>query len=394
MLSSKVGRSICGLIVIALWSMNVSAEYGINFPDPVTRVGKDIYDVHMLTMQIATWLMVIVLVFMVYILYTFRKSKGYEADQHFHRGWFGQWSWILVPAMVLVVDLTIAGSAQATLERFWNAPKQFCSEEGSDPDRCFDMNLKVIGHQWWWEYEYPEYGVEFEGEFYPLKIESRPTDEQTAGEHYLRDVDNPVVLPVGRTVRYLNTSADVLHAWWVPELGFKRDAIPGYIMETWAKIDEDKVGVYRGQCAELCGTWHSKMPVVINAVSGAEFDRWVEQEKATLLAALVEANADKVWSMEDLYSKGEAAYNTKCAACHKPDGSGLPPAFPPLKGSKIATGPVAEHIDIVLKGKGTMPPWGMLSDLELAALITYERNAWGNATGDVVQPSAIKAARQ
>lgn len=394
MLSSKVGRSICGLIVIALWSMNVSAEYGINFPDPVTRVGKDIYDVHMLTMQIATWLMVIVLVFMVYILYTFRKSKGYEADQHFHRGWFGQWSWILVPAMVLVVDLTIAGSAQATLERFWNAPKQFCSEEGSDPDRCFDMNLKVIGHQWWWEYEYPEYGVEFEGEFYPLKIESRPTDEQTAGEHYLRDVDNPVVLPVGRTVRYLNTSADVLHAWWVPELGFKRDAIPGYIMETWAKIDEDKVGVYRGQCAELCGTWHSKMPVVINAVSGAEFDRWVEQEKATLLAALVEANADKVWSMEDLYSKGEAAYNTKCAACHKPDGSGLPPAFPPLKGSKIATGSVAEHIDIVLKGKGTMPPWGMLSDLELAALITYERNAWGNATGDVVQPSAIKAARQ
>ncbi len=394
MLSSKVGRSICGLIVIALWSMNVSAEYGINFPDPVTRVGKDIYDVHMLTMQIATWLMVIVLVFMVYILYTFRKSKGYEADQHFHRGWFGQWSWVLVPAMVLVVDLTIAGAAQATLERFWNAPKQFCSEEGSDPDRCFDMNLKVIGHQWWWEYEYPEHGVEFEGEFYPIRVESRPTDEQTAGEHYLRDVDHPVVLPVGRTIRYLNTSADVLHAWWVPELGFKRDSIPGYIMETWAKIDEDKVGVYRGQCAELCGTWHSKMPIVINAVSGADFDRWVEQEKATMLAALVEANANKDWSMEELYSKGEAAYNTKCAACHKPDGSGLPPAFPPLKGSKVVTGSVEEHINIVLKGKGTMPPWAMLSDLELAALITYERNAWGNASGDVVQPSAIKAARQ
>ena len=374
-------------------SMESAAEYGLNFPDPVTRVGQDIYGVHMLTMQIATWLMAIVLVVIVYILYKFLKSKGYEPDQHFHKSWFGQWSWVMVPAMVLVVDLTIAGSAQSTLERFWNAPKQFCSEEGADPDRCFDMNVKVIAHQWWWEYEFPEHGVEYDGEFYPITVESRPTEQDVAGEHYLRDVDHPIVLPVGRTIRYLNTSADVLHAWWVPELGFKRDSIPGYIMETWAKIDEDKEGVYRGQCAELCGTWHSKMPIVINAVSPEAFDHWIENEKRLLLAALVEANSNKEWTLEELYSKGEAAYNTKCAACHKPDGSGLPPAFPPLRGSKVATGPIEEHLKMVINGKGTMPPWAMLSDLEIAAIVTYERNAWGNATGDVVQPSAVKAAR-
>lgn len=387
--SGRVASLVGGILV----SMEAAAEYGLNFPDPVTRVGQDIYDVHMLTMQIATWLMAIVLVFMVYILYKFRKSKGYEADQNFHKSWFGQWSWVMVPAMVLVVDLTIAGSAQSTLERFWNAPKQFCSEEGADPDRCFDMNVKVIGHQWWWEYEFPEHGVEYDGEFYPITVESRPTEQDVAGENYLRDVDNPIVLPVGRTIRYLNTSADVLHAWWVPELGFKRDAIPGYMMETWAKIDEDKEGVYRGQCAEICGTWHSKMPIVINAVSPEEFDRWIENEKKLLMAALVEANSNKEWSMEELYSKGEAAYNTKCAACHKADGSGLPPAFPPLRDSKVATGSIEEHLKMVINGKGTMPPWGMLSDLEIAAIVTYERNAWGNATGDVVQPSAVKAAR-
>ncbi len=393
---NKIGKRSSLIAVIAglcLSSMSAVAEYGLNFPDPVTSVGQDIYGVHMLTMQIATWLLAIVMVFMVYILFKFRKSKGYEADQNFHKGWFGQWSWVLVPAMVLVVDLTIAGSAQSTLERFWNAPKQFCSDEGADPERCFDMNVKVIGHQWWWEYEFPEHGVDYNGEFYPITVESRPTDEETAGEHYLRDVDNPIVLPVGRTIRYLNTSADVLHAWWVPELGFKRDSIPGYIMETWAKIDADKTGTYRGQCAELCGTWHSKMPIVINAVTPEEFDAWVEKEKRTLLTSLIEANSIKEWTMEELYSKGETAYNTKCGACHRPDGSGLPPAFPPLRGSKIATGPVEEHLKMVLNGKDTMPPWKMLSDLEIAAIVTYERNAWGNATGDVVQPSAVKAAR-
>ncbi len=389
----KMGGFIAAAAGLWAGSMGAMAEYGLNFPDPVTKVGQDIYGVHMLTMQIATWLMAIVLVIMAYILYKFRKSKGYVADQNFHKSWFGQWSWVLVPAMVLVVDLTIAGSAQSTLKSFWNAPKQFCSDEGADPEYCFDMNVKVIGHQWWWEYEFPEHGVEFQGEFHPITVESRPTDEETAGEHFLRDVDNPLTLPVDRTIRYLNTSADVLHAWWVPELGFKRDAIPGYILETWAKIDADKTGIYRGQCAELCGTWHSKMPVVVNAVTPEEFDAWVEEEKRTLLTALIEASSNKEWTMEELYSKGEVAYNTKCAACHRPDGSGLPPAFPPLRGSKVALGPVEEHLKMVINGKGTMPPWKMLSDLEIAAIVTYERNAWGNATGDVVQPSAVKAAR-
>lgn len=251
-------------IFFSLMAGSALAEYGLNFPDPVTSIGRDIYDVHMFTGKIATAIMVVVLVLLAYALFKFRKSRGYEPDQNFHKTWFGNWAWVLVPLLVLGIDLSIAGIAQRTLDKFWNAPKQQCSQDGAKDEFCFDMNVKVIGHQWWWEYEFPEHGIEFNGKFYPVRIESRATAEDVAKDNYLRDVDNPLVLPIDTTVRYLNTSVDVLHAWWVSELGFKRDAIPGYIMETWANIDKE--GTYRGQCAELCGTWHAKMPVVIEAV--------------------------------------------------------------------------------------------------------------------------------
>ena len=253
------------------------------------------------------------------------------------------------------------------------------------------MNVKVIGHQWWWEYEFPEHGVNFNGKFYPVKVESRALDaDKTSKENYLRDVDNRLVLPTDTTIRYLNTSVDVLHAWWVPELGFKRDAIPGYIMETWATIEKE--GVFRGQCAELCGTWHAKMPIVVEAVSKAEFNKWIAAEKAKLLAKLKEANSAKDWTKDELMAKGEKVYNTMCAGCHQVNGLGLGAAFPALKDSPVATGPAAGHIDIVLNGKKTMPAWKQLSDIDLAAVITYERNAWGN-NASVVKPAEVKAAR-
>jgi cytochrome c oxidase subunit 2 len=358
---------------LALWSGGATAELGVNFPEPAATTAQEIYDIHMLTMGISTVLLVIVFAFIIYSLINHRKDKNYKADMHFHESWFGQWSWVIVPAMVLGIDLTIAGSAQKTLERVWEVPK------GEDL-----MDIKVVGHQWWWEYQYLDH---------ELKVESRFTPKEEAGDLYLREVDNRLVLPVGKKIRFLHTSADVNHAFWVPELAVKKDAIPGYVTETWVELTRE--GVFRGQCAELCGTWHARMPIVVEAVPQDKFDAWVKGQQEIKLAALAEASADKTWSMEELMEKGQGLYNTKCAACHQITGMGLPPAFPALKASPIATGDIGPHMDIVLNGKaGTaMQPWNTLNDLELAAILTYERNAWGNDTGDLVQPADVKAAR-
>ncbi len=369
----KMTKSVALASLLAAWAGGASAELGVNFPQPAAGVAQEIYDVHMLTMKIATILMIIVFAVLIYSLYYHRKSRGYPADQKFHKTWFGNWSWVIVPGLVLGVDLTIAGSAQKTLEKIWVIPKG---------EKL--MDVKVVGHQWWWEFEYLDHGI---------KIESRYVPKDQSGDKYLRAVDNPLVLPTHTKIRFLHTSADVNHAFWVPALGFKKDAISGYVMETWAELDRE--GEFTGQCAELCGTWHSRMPLVVASVSPEKFQEWVRQQQQVKLAAAAEASSDKTWSKDDLMEKGQGLYNTKCAACHQITGQGLPPAFPALKGSKVATGPIADHLNIVLNGKqGTaMQPWNALTDLEIAAIVTYERNAWENNAGDVVQPATVKAAR-
>jgi cytochrome c oxidase subunit 2 len=377
----RIGAATAYLSVAA-WAGPVAAELGINFPEPAAGVAQEIYDIHMLTTTIAAVLLVIIFGFVIYSLVHHRKSRGYVADQHFHESWFGHWSWVIVPVLVLGIDLTIAHSAQKTLERVWEVPK------GEDL-----MDVKVVGHQWWWEYEYLDHTVDVDGQPKHVRIESRYTPQDKAGDLYLRAVDNPLVLPVGTKIRFLHTSADVNHAFWVPELAVKKDAIPGYVTETW--VDLNREGTFRGQCAELCGTWHSRMPIVVESVSKEKFASWMDQQKQVMLASAAEANVDKTWTKDDLLAKGQDLYNSKCSACHQINGKGLPPAFPALAGSKIATGPIDGHLNIVLNGKaGTaMVPWNSLNDLELAAIITYERNAWGNDTGDVVQPRDLRAAR-
>jgi cytochrome c oxidase subunit 2 len=366
----------------AAWAGPAAAELGFNFPQPAAGVAQEIYDIHMLTMGIATVLLILIFSFVIYSLIHHRKDRGYQADLHFHESWFGRWSWVVVPVLVLGVDLTIANSAQKTLEKVWEVPK------GEDL-----LDVKVVGHQWWWEYEYLDHSVEVDGKPKVVRIESRYLPEDKAGDNYLRAVDNPLVLPVGSKIRFLHTSADVNHAFWVPELAVKKDAIPGYVTETW--VDLNREGTFRGQCAELCGTWHSRMPIVVESVSKDKFDAWIAQQKQVMVASAAEASVDKTWTMDDLMEKGRDAYNSKCGACHQINGQGLPPAFPALAGSKIATGPIAGHLDIILNGKaGTaMVPWNTLNDLEIAAITTYERNAWGNDTGDVVQPRDVRAAR-
>lgn len=369
---TTVGRLLLPIAGLSIFH-STQAEYGINFPPPAADVAQEIYDIHMLTMQIATFLLLVVFSIVIYSLFFHRKSRGYQADQNFHTTWFGNWSWVIVPALVLGVDLTIASNADAVLKKVWDVPK----------DEKL-MDVKVTGHQWWWEFDYLDYGI---------KVESRYTPREQAGDHYLREVDNRLVLPTNTKIRFLHTSADVLHAFWVPELAFKKDAIPGYVTETWSELNRE--GVFRGQCAELCGTWHSRMPLVVESVSPEKFQAWVTDQQAIKVAAAAEAAATKTWNRDELMAKGKVLYETKCAACHQLAGQGLPPAFPPLNGSAIVNGPIEAHFNLVINGKpGTaMQAWGALNDLEIAAIITYERNAWDNRTGDTVQPGDVALAR-
>ncbi|MGD8407557.1 MAG: c-type cytochrome, partial [Thiohalophilus sp.] len=257
-----------------------------------------------------------------------------------------------------------------------------------------DMTVKVTGWQWKWQYEYLDDGVSF---FSNLDAKSNEARQRDSGidvkevDHYLLNVDKPIVVPVNKKVRILTTSNDVIHSWWVPDLGVKRDAIPGYINESWFQAKE--TGTFRGQCAELCGKDHGFMPIVVKVVAENEYKDWVAEQKAE--AAAASAGSDKVWSKEDLIARGKEVYNSSCAACHQANGQGIPGAFPALAGSPIATGDAGPHIDIVLHGKsGTaMAAYGpQLNDADLAAVITYERNSWGNSAS-VVQPSDVKAAR-
>jgi cytochrome c oxidase subunit 2 len=243
-------------------------------------------------------------------------------------------------------------------------------ENTSNPD----LSIKVTGYQWKWGYEYLDEGVSFMSTL-TTPIEQRQ-NQQDKGENYLLEVDNPVVVPVNKKVRLLITANDVIHAWWVPDLGMKKDAIPGFVNDMWFSIDTE--GTYRGQCAELCGKDHGFMPIVVEAKNEADYQQWVTAQKA---------------AMDE---RGEKVYNTNCIACHQANGEGIKDVFPGLKGSALTTGPVGAHLQMVMNGKpGTAMAafGGQLNDIDIAAVVTYERNSWGNDVGDLIQPSEVKAAR-
>jgi cytochrome c oxidase subunit 2 len=371
----KTTSSVCATLLASagiLLSSTAFAAYEYNLNPPASTLTQEIFDLHMLTTIVGTIIMVIVTAMIVYALYAFRHEKGAVPDQEFHNSWFGRWAWVLVPVIVLGIDLSIASSASSTLN----------SVESHDKA---DVTVKVVGSQWKWTYEYMDDGIKIVSNLKKLE----PTDPL-----YLRDVDEPLVLPTNKRVRFLLTSSDVLHNWGIAEIVPKKINIPGYINETWANITKE--GTYRGQCYENCGTGHAFMPAVVTAVSPEQYEQWKAEKKATLAQAAAEATSDKVWAKEELVAKGQEVYTKNCLACHQAAGQGIPGVFPALAGSKIANGAMADHINIVVKGKtGTaMAAWGpQLNDLDIAAVITYERNSWGNTAGDVVQPKDVKAAR-
>jgi len=374
-LGTATGTSLYrGFLGLGLWLVSSAAfaEYGLNFQKPVTSIGHRVLELHNIILIICVVIFIVVFGAMFYSIYAHRKSKGYKAAK-FHDNAKLEVVWTVIPFVILV---SMAIPSTATLIEMDDVSKS-------------DLTVQVTGYQWKWKYDYPDQNVSF---FSNLSTPRDQIDNKAAkSEHYLLEVDNPMVLPVGKKVRFVVTANDVIHAWWVPALGVKKDAIPGYVNEMWARVDEP--GVYRGQCAELCGKDHGYMPVVVQAVSPEEFDKWVSLQKDK--AAAAEASAGKTWSKDELMEKGKKVYASTCAACHGANGEGVGP-FPKMAGSKIANGPLAAHLNIVMKGKpGTaMAAFaGQMNDADLAAVITFERNAFGNKAGDTVQPSQVKAAR-
>jgi cytochrome c oxidase subunit 2 len=373
---SKLGQ-LTGALLLAPYAGLASAAYQLNFQPPATRIAAEIYDLHMLMMYVILVIFCIVFGVMFYSIYAHRKSVGHKARQ-FHENTIVEIIWTVIPFVILI---GMAWPATKTLIAF---------KDTASPD----ITIKATGYQWKWGYDY----LKGEGEGIAfLSNLSTPQDQihnqQPKGEHYLLEVDNPLVVPVGKKVRILTTANDVIHSFWVPAFGIKQDSIPGFVRDTWFRADKE--GIYRGQCAELCGKDHGFMPIVVEVVSQEKYAQWVAAQKTKAAAAAEDPN--KQWSADELKSRGEKIYTAICAACHQASGKGLPPAFPALDGSKIASGDKGVHIDMVLKGKtGTaMAAFGnQLSDTDIAAVVTYERNAWGNKTGDVVQPGEVRSARK
>ena len=372
-MSGRMSATIASMLSV-LFVSSAQADYALNMTQGVTPISRDLYSLHMIVFGICVIIGIIVFAAMAWSILHHRKSKGAVAAQ-FHESTTIEIIWTVVPLVILIAIAVPATGTLLDLE---------------DAETDADINLQVTGIQWKWKYNYIDEGVSF---ISSLAQSSRDVVKDPTGhENYLLEVDEPIVLPVNKKVRFLFHSDDVIHAWWVPELAVKQDAIPGFINDSWAIIEEP--GIYRGQCAELCGKDHGFMPIVVHAVSEAEYSQWITDKKAE--AAAVAASADQEWSMQDLLAKGESVYQANCAACHGPTGAGIPGVFPAMTNSPIAIGDAAAHIDLVMNGvAGTaMAAYkGQLSDVDLAAVITFERNSFGNSVGDVIQPSTIKNAR-
>ena len=356
--------------VIALaMAGNVSAESAtrqLNMPQGVTEVSQAAYDIHMIMMWICTVIGVAVFGFMFHVMYAHRKSRGAVAA-NFHENHVVELIWTIVPALILIVMAIPATTALLKVYDTENA----------------DIDIKVTGYQWKWQYEYIGEGVKYMSELRTSQDEIY--GRAPKGEHYLREVTEPLVIPTGKKVRFLITGNDVIHSWWVPDFGVKRDAVPGLFTAAWAKTDVP--GTYVGECTELCGIGHAFMPVVVEVKEEAEYNEWLAGKKAEV--AEYASTIGKEWTFDELMVRGEEVYERSCAACHQSDGNGIPGVFPALKDSPIALGAKEGHIAVLIDGvAGTsMQSFAdQLSEVDIAAVVHYERNAWGNDVGDVTQP--------
>jgi len=372
-----VGLAVLAAVSAAFWLLLAAPALTgneINMPVGVTPQSVTHYELHMTILWICVIIGILVFTAMFTSIVLHRKSRNHEAARFSHST-KAEIAWTIIPVLILIGMAVPATTALVRMEDSSGA----------------DMTIKITGFQWKWKYEYLDEDISF---ISTLDAKSNAARQLHSGidpetvENYLLEVDNPLVLPVGKKIKFLITADDVLHAWWVPELGWKRDAIPGFINEAWTLIETP--GTYRGQCAELCGKDHGFMPVVIEALPETEYQAWVRSRHVAETAEAEAAGRD--WDHDELVTKGQEVFTSHCATCHQADGSGLPPAFPALAGSATVNGPLEPVLNVVLNGReGTaMQAWsGMLSESDIAAVITYIRNAFGNETGDEVQPSAV-----
>jgi cytochrome c oxidase subunit 2 len=361
-------------------------ELQLNMQPPVTRIGAEIYDLH-------TWMMVVCVVIFVgvfgvmfYSVIKHRRSLGHKPAT-FHESTAVEIAWTIIPFLIVIGMALPATKTVVAMKDTSNA----------------DLTIKATGMQWKWGYDYLKgegEGISFLSNLSTPRSQIgspgvAPTDPRS--ENYLLEVDNEVVVPVNKKVRIVLTANDVIHAWMIPAFGVKQDAIPGFVRDTW--FNAEKIGTYRGQCAELCGKEHAFMPIVVKVVSDADYTTWVAGKKKEM-AALADDPA-KVWTIDELKTKGEKIYTTNCVVCHQANGKGIPAAFAALDGSPVVNGPKAEQINVLLNGKKSgkypseMPAWKQLSDSDIAAVITYTRNNWSNkAAENIVQPAEVLAARK
>jgi len=363
-----------GMMGAALaFSQSTLADYAYNLQTPASQVAQDVFDLHNLIMLVCLGIFVVVFGAMFYSLLKHRKSLGHKAA-NFHENTTVEIIWTVIPFVILVGMAYPAARVVIDMKDTTNP----------------DMTVKITGFQWKWSYDYLNDDISFYSNLSTPREQIVGTAEK--GEHYLLEVDEPMVVPVGKRVRLLITANDVIHSWWVPALSVKQDAIPGFIRDSWFKAD--RIGTYRGQCAELCGKDHGFMPIMVEVVSEEDYKAWVEKKKGAATSAA--ADNTRTFDAAELIARGETVYQANCAACHQADGKGLPGVFPAISGAKIASGPIDAHIDVILNGRpGTaMAAFaGQLSDADIAAVVTYQRNAWDNKTGDLAQPAKIAAAR-
>ena len=379
-MGSKVTAILVWVSTLILYPSVAAAEKlselsTINLPAPKTAIATEMYDLHIFIMWVCVFIFIGVFGTQLYSIINHRKSKGYKAA-NFHHSTTVEVIWTVIPFMILIAMGYPA--TQTVIDM----------KDTSTPD----ITIKATGYQWQWGYDYLT--GEGEGISFFSKM-STPRDQirnkAPKGENYMMEVDNNMVVPVGKKIRIITTANDVIHAWSVQQLGVKQDAIPGFIRDAWFKAEAP--GIYRGVCSELCGKEHAFMPIVVEVMEHDKYSQWVAAQQQKSTEEVVDAN--KEFTMDELKAKGEKVYAGMCAACHQANGKGIPGTFPGLDGSKITTGPKADHIKMVVNGKaGTaMAAFKHLSDVDIAAVVTYERNAWGNTTGEIVQPSEIKEFR-
>lgn len=345
----------------------------INLAPAATNIAEQIHWLHYMVMLVCAIIFIAVFGVMFYSIFKHRKSKGAK-PANFHESITVEIVWTLVPFLIVIAMALPATKTVVEMKDTSNS----------------DLTIKVTGYQWKWGYDYLKgdgQGISFVSTLSTPREQINNSQAKTAT--YLAEVDNPMVVPIGKKVRIITTANDVIHAWSVPAFGVKQDAIPGFVRDTWFKAE--KIGTFRGFCSELCGKEHAYMPIVVEVKSEKDYAAWVANKQKEMLAKADDPN--KTWALDEIMPKGEKVYNANCAVCHQANGAGAG-SIPALAGSKMVNGPYAGQMEILLKGKNGMPKWDQLSNTDLAAVMTYTRNSWGNTTkGQLVQPADFVKAR-